>query len=61
MRLPHAAEARRVLDEVYGRFSEGFETPDLIETKALLDTPIDPHIAPLPSGRRGPLATAVCL
>ena len=36
-RLPHAADARRVLDEVYGRFSEGFETPDLIETKALLE------------------------
>jgi hypothetical protein len=29
-----------VLDEVYGRFSEGFEKPDLIETKALLDAPI---------------------
>ena len=36
-RLPHAADARRVLEEVYGRFSEGFETPDLIETKALLE------------------------
>jgi hypothetical protein len=36
-RLSHAAAARQVLEGVYSRFSEGFETPDLIETKALLE------------------------
>jgi hypothetical protein len=30
-----AAHAR--LSEIYGWFSEGFETPDLLEAKALLD------------------------
>jgi DNA-binding SARP family transcriptional activator/predicted ATPase len=29
-------EARAALSEVYGRFSEGFDTPDLIEARALL-------------------------
>jgi hypothetical protein len=32
------AEARQLLLEVYGWFSEGFDTPDLIESKALLAT-----------------------
>jgi predicted ATPase len=36
-RLSHAPDARRVLAGVYGHFTEGFETPDLIETKALLE------------------------
>ena len=30
-------EARTLLAPVYGRFSEGFDTPDLQEAKALLD------------------------
>jgi len=30
------AEARHMLGEIYGWFSEGFETPDLQEAKALL-------------------------
>jgi predicted ATPase len=30
------AEARDVLESVYGRFSEGFDTQDLIEAKAVL-------------------------
>ena len=29
-------EARQILGEVYGRFTEGFETPNLTEAKALL-------------------------
>jgi predicted ATPase len=32
-----AGEARALLAPVYGRFTEGFGTPDLIEAKALLD------------------------
>jgi predicted ATPase len=31
-------EARDLLAPIYGWFTEGFDTPDLIETKALLDT-----------------------
>ena len=31
------AEARDVLARVYGWFTEGFDTPDLKEAKALLD------------------------
>jgi predicted ATPase len=30
-------EARRMLDEIYGWFTEGFDTADLKEAKALLD------------------------
>ena len=30
-------EARELLAPIYGRFSEGFDTPDLREAKALLD------------------------
>jgi len=30
-------EARRLLAEVYGWFTEGFDTPDLREAKALLE------------------------
>ena len=33
----HHAEARDLLAPVYGWFIEGFDTPDLKETKALLD------------------------
>jgi len=31
-------EARKLLRPVYRRFTEGFETPDLIAAKALLDS-----------------------
>jgi predicted ATPase len=30
-------EARALLDEIYGRFTEGFDTADLKDAKALLD------------------------
>ena len=33
-----AAEAREMLAAIYGWFTEGFDTPDLVEAKALLDT-----------------------
>jgi adenylate cyclase len=36
------AEARQALADVYGWFSEGFDTPDLRAAKALLDTLSDP-------------------
>jgi predicted ATPase len=32
------AEARQLLAEIYGWFTEGFDTADLQEAKALLDT-----------------------
>ena len=32
-------EARRMLSEIYGWFTEGFDTPDLKAAKALLDQP----------------------
>ena len=31
------AEARQMLAEIYGWFTEGFDTPDLQEAKALLE------------------------
>jgi len=31
------AEARQILAQVYGWFTEGFDTPDLQEARALLD------------------------
>ena len=31
-------EARQLLAEVYGWFTEGFDTADLLEARALLDT-----------------------
>src|SRR5712691_10608187 len=31
-------EARQLLEEIYGWFTEGFDTPDLQEAKALLET-----------------------
>jgi predicted ATPase len=34
------AEARPLLAEVYGGFTEGFDTPDLQEAKALLEAPV---------------------
>jgi class 3 adenylate cyclase/predicted ATPase len=34
----HHAEARKLLAPVYGWFTEGFDTPDLKDAKALLDT-----------------------
>jgi predicted ATPase len=33
----HPAGARDLLAPLYGRFTEGFDTPDLKEAKALLD------------------------
>ena len=33
----HCSEARRMLAEIYGWFTEGFDTPDLKDAKALLD------------------------
>ena len=30
-------EARELLAEIYGWFTEGFDTPDLIDAKALLE------------------------
>ncbi len=30
-------QAQAMLSEIYGWFTEGFDTPDLIEAKALLD------------------------
>jgi predicted ATPase len=47
------AEARQLLAEIYGWFTEGFETPDLRETQALLaelsqqDTDLSSHPGPL--------------
>ncbi len=32
-----SAEARQLLSEIYGWFTEGFDTPDLKEAKALLE------------------------
>jgi len=31
------AEAREILSEIYNWFTEGFDTPDLQDAKALLD------------------------
>jgi predicted ATPase len=39
------AEARDLLAPVYGWFTEGFDTPDLKEAKALLDELREPAIA----------------
>jgi hypothetical protein len=40
MRLPsdeaEAAEVRAMLAEVYGRFTEGFDTPDMVAARKLL-------------------------
>lgn len=37
MRAPHPHEALELLDSVYGRFVEGFYTPDLLKAKRLID------------------------
>ena len=34
---PRRDEARAMLAEIYGWFTEGFDTPDLKDAKALLD------------------------
>jgi predicted ATPase/predicted Ser/Thr protein kinase len=36
--LDRAADRRKLLDEVVGRFTEGFQTADLIEARAVLDS-----------------------
>jgi predicted ATPase len=33
------SRARALLAELYGRFTEGFDTPDLMEARTLLDEP----------------------
>ena len=38
------AEARDMLAAIYVWFTEGFDTPDLVETKALLDELQDPAL-----------------
>jgi len=38
-RLGRAADARPLLADVYGRFTEGFDTPDLADARAVLDAP----------------------
>jgi predicted ATPase len=37
MRASHPHEALELLDSVYGRFVEGFDTPDLLKAKRLID------------------------
>jgi tetratricopeptide (TPR) repeat protein len=37
MRAPHPHEALELLDSVYGRFVEGFNAPDLLKAKRLID------------------------
>jgi predicted ATPase len=37
MRAPPPHEALELLDSVYGRFVEGFQTPDLVKAKQLID------------------------
>ncbi|MXN60878.1 hypothetical protein GRT45_34005, partial [Burkholderia pseudomallei] len=37
-RVGRVAEAREALSEIYGWFTEGFDTADLREAKALLET-----------------------
>jgi predicted ATPase len=37
-RLGRVGEARPLLAEVYGQFTEGLDTPDLKEARALLDS-----------------------
>ena len=45
LRQPHEASrrARELLAPVYGWFTEGFDTRDLKEAKALLDELAKPH------------------
>ena len=38
-------DAQRVLAEIYGWFTEGFDLPDLRDAKALLDDLLDPPAA----------------
>jgi predicted ATPase/DNA-binding winged helix-turn-helix (wHTH) protein len=35
--LGHGGDARQILGEVYGKFTEGFETPDLVAARATLE------------------------
>ena len=45
-----SAEARQMLAEIYGWFSEGFDTKDLQEAKTLLDD-LKENVPSLPEGR----------
>ena len=48
-----ASEARALLAEVYVRFTEGFDTPDLKDARALLEE-LERAVMGQPSVRRGP-------
>jgi hypothetical protein len=37
--LGRGAEARAILESLYGRFTEGFDAPDLVDATALLAAP----------------------
>jgi hypothetical protein len=55
------AEARDLLAPVYGWFTEGFDTQDLKDAKALLnelEPPAPPVSAPAPSGGLPPVAAS---
>jgi predicted ATPase len=41
-------EARELLAPVYGWFTEGFDTLDLKEAKALLERDLEPELCPAP-------------
>ena len=43
-----SAEARKLLSEIYGWFTEGFDTADLVDAKALLDALSDTTADPSP-------------
>jgi adenylate cyclase len=46
------SEARRLLEPLYASFTEGFETPDLRDAKALLRVPETSDKATSPLSRR---------
>ncbi|MFN8643574.1 MAG: AAA family ATPase [Candidatus Binatia bacterium] len=48
---PERSEALAELARVYESFTEGFDTPDLIDAKALLGKAQHPNSVPIPSGR----------
>jgi predicted ATPase len=48
LRQGKVREARDLLTPIFGWFTEGFDTPDLKETKALLEE-IDRRAAPAPT------------
>ena len=46
------AEARTILGDLYGWFTEGFDTPDLRDARALLDSLDAPPPPSKPKARR---------